>query len=123
MVRLRDVSPTFYSTGLRLSRLCGGDEAGRLPAAIQATLATRVAGILSRAHHSLSTDVSEYVGGLTDLEQALFWAGYAFVRDRLAWKKRLFGRIRRGDERPGEGAGEGGALRIGAESRPKRPRY
>ena len=118
-VRLRDKSPCYYETGLRLARISSSEEASQLPASIQATLATRVSGILQRSRHSLLTDVSEYTHGLTNLEQALFEGGYALVRDRLAWKKRQTATIRAGDAR---GGGDGAALGIGAASRGKRPR-
>ena len=120
VVRLWEKSPAFYETGLRLARISGDEDAARLPAAIQATLATRVANILSRSQHSLSADVSEYKNGLTNLEQALFEGGFEYVRDRLAWKKRQSTTIRAGDARVG---GVEGSLEIGAASRgTKRPR-
>ena len=119
-VRLRDKSPHFYETGLRLSRLCDSDDAARLPATIQTVLATRVTNILSRSLNSLNSDVSDFVNTLTDLEQTLFWQGYRFVRDRLFWKKRL------GNSWSDSGLGDGGAgsvaLGIGANSKAKKAR-
>lgn len=118
-MRLRDKSPCYYETGLRLARISISAEATNLPAAIQATLATRVSGILERSLHSLSADVSDYKNSLTNLEQELFEGGYALVRDRLAWKKRQTATIRAGDAR---GGGDGAALGIGAASKGKRQR-
>lgn len=76
--------------------------------------------ILTRSHNSLNSDVSDFVGTLTDLEQRLFWQGYAHVRDRLAWKKRLTTVVRREGALLGSSGGEG--LGIGVDSRPKRQR-
>lgn len=38
-VRLRDKSPYFYETGLRLASQCSSEDAQRLPSAVKATLA------------------------------------------------------------------------------------
>ena len=120
-VKLRDKSPRFYETGLKLASISGADDALKLPDAIKATLATRMHKILMRSHNSLNTDVSAFVNTLTDLEQALFWTGYAHVRDKLAWKKRLTTVVRKEGTILGSSGGEG--LGIGAASKPnKKPR-
>lgn len=120
-VKLRDKSPRFYETGLRLASISAADDAAKLPEAIKATLATRMHQILVRSHNSLNTDVSAFVNTLTDLEQRLFWTGYAHVRDKLAWRKRLTTVVRRDGALLGSSGGEG--LGIGAASKPnKRPR-
>lgn len=85
-VRLRERSPHFYEVGLRLAALADADEAKTLPAAIQATLATRVSMILTRALHSEGIDTSRFTEGLTDLEQSLFWAGYRHAKDVREWR-------------------------------------
>lgn len=93
-VKLRDKSPYFYETGLKLAEVCQEEDVKDLPAAIKRTLATRMHRILIKSHNSLSADVSAYVNTLTDLERRLFWTGFAYVHDRLAWKKRLTSVIR-----------------------------
>lgn len=85
-VRLRERSPHFYEVGLRLAALADTDEAKTLPASIQATLATRVSMILTRALHSEGIDTSRFTEGLTDLEQSLFWAGYRHAKDVREWR-------------------------------------
>lgn len=85
-VRLRERSPHFYEVGLRLAALADTDEAKTLPASIQATLATRVSMILTRALHSEGVDTSRFTEGLTDLEQSLFWAGYRHAKDVREWR-------------------------------------
>jgi len=85
--RLRERSPYFYEAGLRLAGLSHLEEARSLPAAIQATLATRVHMILLRAQHSSErVQASDFLEPLTDLEQRLFWGGYRHQRDLLAWR-------------------------------------
>jgi GINS complex subunit 3 len=85
--RLRERSPFFYEAGLRLAGLSHLEEARSLPAAIQATLATRVHMILLRAQHSSErVQASDFLEPLTDLEQRLFWGGYRHQRDLLAWR-------------------------------------
>jgi hypothetical protein len=86
-VKLRDKSPFFYEMGLRLAELSRSEDASKLPGAIRATLLTRVAGILAAAQHSRGTDVSRFTATLCDLEQNLFWMGYHYARDRVAWRQ------------------------------------
>ena len=50
--------------------------------------------IVGRSQNSLNADVSSFVDALTELEQQLFWQGYAHVRDKLAWRKRKTGTLR-----------------------------
>ncbi len=109
-VRLRERSPHFYEVGLRLASLAGHlEEAKTLPAAIQATLATRVSMILTRATNSEGADASRFLESLTDLEQALFWGGYRHTRDRLQWRLGRTGVMRAGGGGGGSGGGGGGA--------------
>lgn len=116
-VRLRDYSPFYYETGLRLADQCSGEDAQRLPSSIKATLASRVSWIVSRAQYSLNADVSQFVDALTNLEQQLFWQGYAFVRDKLAWRKRKTGILRPlGDGSSGADSSTAGVLGIGSAS-------
>jgi len=119
-VKLRDKCPSFYETGLALSKLCMSEDATRLPADIKRTLASRMHRILIKSHNSLNADVSSYVNTLTDLERTLFWSGYAWVHDRLAWKKRLTYVLRREGAMLGSSSSE--SLGIGVASRTKRPR-
>lgn len=121
-VKLRDKCPTFYETGMALSRIASDEDARTLPAAIKATLATRLHRILVKSHNSLNSDVSVYVNTLTELERTLFWTGYAWVHDRLAWKKRLNTVFRRDGAILGSGGDGGEGLGIGAASKrePKR---
>jgi GINS complex subunit 3 len=118
-VRLRDLSPFFYETGLRLADLCSGEDAQRLPSSIKACLASRVSWIVSRAQASVGCDVSAFVDALTNLEQQLFWQGYQLVRDRLAWRKRKTGILRASGEGGMSAAAaysSGGVLGIGSAS-------
>ena len=119
-VKLRDKCPSFYETGLALGKISRSEDAGRLPADIKRTLASRMHKILVKSHNSLNADVSAYVTTLTDLERTLFWCGYDWVHDRLAWKKRLTYVLRREGAMLGSSAAE--SLGIGVASRAKRPR-
>lgn len=84
-LKLRDKSPFFYETGLKLSMLCTEEDALMLPNSIKATLAERVALILNKAQHAKDADVSRFLATLTDLEQQLFWLSYNHSKDQRQW--------------------------------------
>jgi GINS complex subunit 3 len=86
-VRLREKSPHFYEVGLRLAQVSIAEDASRLPAAIQATLAKRVNMILMKSQNSASTDPSRFVEGLTDFEQRIFWFGFKHAKEQLKWRQ------------------------------------
>jgi hypothetical protein len=97
-VRLREKSAYWYEAGLRLSGLSHLEDARALPAAIQATLATRVALILSESLRAAGgADASAFLAPLTNLEQGLFFAGAAHARDKLAWMQRHTDAMRPGE--------------------------
>ncbi len=93
--KLRELSPYFYSVGLRLAPLLRDhEEAKLLSQDVREVLADRAAGILQRARTGLGADVSSYRGKLTDLEQQIFDAASAFTAAKLSWRREEAGMMR-----------------------------
>jgi GINS complex subunit 3 len=93
--KLRELSPSFYSVGLRLGPLLKEHEEARLLSQdVREVLADRAAGILQRARTGLGADVSSYRGKLTDLEQQIFDAASAFTAAKLSWRREEAGMMR-----------------------------
>jgi len=91
--KLRELSPHFYSVGLRLGPLLKvNGESKALSKDIHDILADRAARILQRARTGM--DVSRYRDLLTDLEQQIFNASYSFTTSKLAWRREEAGMMR-----------------------------
>ena len=86
VVNLRERSPHFYETGLRLASYVR--DAELLCAALLATLAMRFRDIVDKAQSAQGEDVSQLTRAMTDLERRIFAAGFAGARDQLRWKRR-----------------------------------
>lgn len=106
--KLRELSPFFYSVGLRLGPLLREhEEAKLLSQDVREVLADRAAGILQRARTGLGADVSSYRGKLTDLEQQIFDAASAFTAAKLSWRREEAGMMRPPAAALGGGGGGG----------------
>lgn len=99
-VRLRDRSPYFYEVGLRLASTSMSEDAARLPAALQSTLATRVHMILIKSQNSSTKDPSKFVEGLTEFEQRIFWLGFKQTKEQLRWRQGKSSEIKSVGESP-----------------------
>ena len=117
--KLRELSPFFYSVGLRLGPLLRNhEEARQLSQDVREVLADRAAGILQRARTGLGADVSSYRGKLTDLEQQIFDAASAFTAAKLSWRREEAGMMRPPAAAlggMGGGGGGGGGKRQAAD--------
>ena len=88
VVRLRDRSPAFFRVGLLLAAAADIRLAQELPALLRASFAARAVLVMDTSHNSLGEDVSDFVNGLTNLEQTVFFSGYETAKELAAWRRR-----------------------------------
>ena len=93
-VKLRNKNAFFYELGLDVATLVGDSE---LPSTLRRVLAVRYGTIFDTSTSSLNADVTKLKTHFTNLERAMFEAGYASSDAQYKWKTRKLATLKVAD--------------------------